>query len=175
MSSLNRLGIHYSPKQRQEEGYGGAALKAHTELVARHLDKDGKEIGRRVVKDRVVTNVFVKAIVDVLQGASGKFDLYKWHCYGSGTDAEAAADTALEHMIANTSALAGSQTQGGSSNIYKSVCTITSTGTHAITEHGLFDTSAPGIMMDRTLFAVINVTSGDKIEFTFQITFSSGG
>ena len=78
-------------------------------------------------------------------------------------------------MIANTSALAGTQTQGGSSNIYKSVCTITATGTHAITEHGFFNTSAPGIMMDRTLFAVVNVTIGEKIEFTFTITFASGG
>jgi len=29
--------------------------------------------------------------------------------------------------------------------------------------------------MDRTVFTAINVGSGDKIEFTFSITFSSGG
>jgi hypothetical protein len=42
--------------------------------------------------------------------------------------------------------------------------------TFAITEAGLFDANAVGNMYVRGNFAVINVTSGGSIEFTFNLT-----
>ena len=151
-------------------------IKVRTTLVARHLDPNGKEIGCRIVRDKVVTNVFVQDIVDCLTGTTADlttFKNYKWHAYGTSTAAEAAANTALTTKVGNYRT--GTQVEGTSANAYKSVCTVSATGTHAITEHGLFNSSAGLALMDRTKFAAINVTSGDKIEFTFTIQFSSGG
>ena len=70
----------------------------------------------------------------------------------------------------------GSQTEGATANIYKSVATTTYTASKAIIEHGLFSQSTGTTLMDRTkLGAAINVVNGNQIEWTFQITFSSGG
>lgn len=153
-----------------------AAIIVTTELVVRHLGKNGKEIQRRVIKNKKVTNAFVYDIVDVLKGTSGKFDLYKWHDSGISTIAESATQIALGSRV-STNLIAGTQAEGGSSNIYKSVATKTYTSTKSITEHGLFNASSTATykLMDRTLFAAINVSNGESIEFTFQITFSSGG
>jgi hypothetical protein len=69
----------------------------------------------------------------------------------------------------------GTQVEGASANIYKSVGTIAYTTTKAITEHGLFNDATAGTLMDRTKFAAVNVVSGDSIEFTYQLTVSAGG
>ena len=45
----------------------------------------------------------------------------------------------------------------------------------AITEWGRFSASAVGTMIDRRLFSAINVVSGDGIQFTYSLTFTSGG
>jgi hypothetical protein len=152
-------------------------LVARTTLVARHLDKDGNEKTRRVVKDKVVTTAFVGDIVDVLTGTTGDHDTfinYKFHDSGTGTATEAAANTALTSACGD-SRDAGTQIEGTAANIYKSVATHTYGSTHSITEHGIFNVSSGGTLMDRTVFAAINVDDGEKIEFTFTITFSSGG
>ena len=77
-----------------------APLVAHTTLLARHINKEGKEITRRYVRDKVVTNAFVNDVVDVLTGTTGDHDTfvnYKYHDSGTGTSStEAATETALE-------------------------------------------------------------------------------
>ena len=153
---------------------GGGALHAHTELVAR-LIVDGKytEV-RRVVKDKVVTDAFVDFVVDQLQTESSIFGDFKYHEMGLGSTAENASDTALE-TTTGIARVTGTQTEGSSSNIYKSVGTITADTTENIREHGLFNASTGVTLMDRTVFAIIGVVSGNQIEFTFEITLSSGG
>lgn len=149
-----------------------SVIKGQTQLVARHI-RDGKEIGRRVVKNKVVTNAFVDYIVDNLIAEVAAFGDFKFHGSGTGVTAEAATQTALVTEVETRDT--GTQVEGASTNQYKSVATHTYAATFAITEHGLFNISAAGILMDRTLFTAINVVSGDKIEFTFTITFSAGG
>ena len=151
------------------------AIAVYTCLEAVHFDKDGNFVQKRVVRNRSVTTAFVYEIVDVLQGTSGDFDQYKWHHSGKSTVAESTAQTSLLGSTGNP--FAGTQAEGGSSNIYQSVATCTYGASAAITEHGLFNASdaAAGTMMDRTLFAAVNVNSGDKIQFTFSITFTPGG
>ena len=149
-----------------------SVIRVKTELIVRHI-RNGKEIGKRVVKNRVVTSAFVDYIVDNLIAELAAFGDFKFHGSGTGTTAEAAAQTALVTEVETRDT--GTQIEGATTNIYKSVATHTYAATFAITEHGLFNIAAAGILMDRTLFTAINVVSGDKIEFTFTITFSSGG
>jgi hypothetical protein len=55
------------------------------------------------------------------------------------------------------------------------VGTISYTTTKAITEHGLFSKATGTTLMDRDEFAAVNVVNGDSIEFTYELTLTSGG
>ncbi len=166
-------------------GVGGGAMIMHTELVARKkvLGPDGKyhyTEERREVRDKVVTDDFCEDAVDELIAESSAWGDYKYHHSGTGVGAEAAADAALGTPVENARDV-GTQAEA-SSKVYQSVATVDYTGTHAITEHGIFNTAGAGgppvvggILMDRTKFAAINVVSGNQIEFTFTLAFTSGG
>lgn len=157
-----------------ECGFGGGIVNGWTELNVVQI-RDGKVIKRRRVLDKVVTNAFVNDIVDALKGDTtpyANFKNYKYHASGTGTTAEAATQTALVAEVGTR--VAGTQVEGNA-NQYKSVATVTYAGTYAITEHGLFNVSSGGTLMDRTLFSAVNVISGDSIQFTFTITFTAGG
>lgn len=156
-----------------DAGFGGI-VNGWTELDVQHI-RNGKVVKTRKVLNRVVTNAFVNDIVDALQGTSApytNFKNYKYHGSGTGTTAETAAQTALISQVG--SRVIGTQTEG-SANEYVSVATITYATTSAITEHGLFNAATAGVLCDRTVFAPVNVISGDSIQFTFSIKFTSGG
>lgn len=162
-------------KRQKANGGLEAAMNVQTELVAKHISKDGKELGVRRVKNKKVTEAFVAHLVEVLKGTTASVDTvvdYKWHAQGISTAAESSAHTALQSETTRRGA--GTQIQV-SSNQYRSVQTTTFVAARAITEHGLLTASAAGTLMDRTLFAVINAGAGDKIEYTFTITFNAGG
>ena len=161
----------------EKSQFGGGVITANTELVARHLRKDAsgkyKEIDRRTVKDKCITDDFAEDIVDNLIAEVVAFGDYKYHDSGTGVIAEAATDAALGTPCGEARTI-GTQIEGTTKQ-YKSVATHTYAGTFAITEHGLFNAAAAGILMDRTVFAAINVVPTDKIEYTFTITLNSGG
>jgi hypothetical protein len=158
-----------------EAGFGGGILNGWTELEIRHI-RDGKVIKTRKVYDRVVTTAFVNDVVDSLKGDAGPygtFNDYKYHASGTGTANESVSDTALGTEV--ESRVTGSQEEGATANIYKSIGTVTYTGAHAVTEHGLFNASSGGTLADRTKFPAVNVISGDSIQFTFTMEFQAGG
>ncbi len=148
-------------------------MKIKTLLVARHI-RNGKEINKRIVKNKVITDVFVQDIVDNLISSTGTFGDYKYHDTGIGTGGETPTDTGLETPCGEARDV-GTQTEGTSPNIYKSVATHIYADAFAIIEHGLFASATGGPLMDRTRFAAINVIATDEIEFTFIVTFQSGG
>jgi len=155
------------------------AINAQSTLTVRHLVPDGKggfteALGdRRVVKNKCVTDVFVNLLADALHTA-GYLNAFKYHDSGTGVGAEAATDTALGTPCGEARDV-GTQTEGASANIYKSVATHTYGGTFSITEHGLFDAATVGNLADRTKFASVGVANGEKIEFTYELTVNSGG
>jgi hypothetical protein len=158
-------------------GNKGHALIATTTLIARHLSPDGVELTRREVINRCVTDAYVQDWVDVLCATTADHDTvidYKFH--GSGTDSSTESSTQTALGAETTEARdTGTQVESTAANIYKSVATHTYASTYSICEHGLFNNDTGGTMMDRTLFTAIDVGSGDSIEFTFTITFTSGG
>jgi hypothetical protein len=154
--------------------FGGGVINATTELEIKHI-RNGKVISTQTVLDKVITTAFVNDIVDALKGDAtpyANFKNYKYHASGTGTVNEAVGDTALGTEVGTRAT--GSQEEGASANIYKSVGTITYAGPFAITEHGLFNAAAAGTLMDRTKFAAVNVISGDSIQFSFVVTFTAG-
>lgn len=150
------------------------AIIMRSALSARVLRRDGSVEDLGVIATRKVTDAFVAFVVDQLQAETSVFGDFKFHDSGTGTTAEADADTAMETPTAETRST-GTQIEGATANIYKSVATDTYAGSFAITEHGLFNVVTGGTLMDRSVFSAINVTSGDKIEFTYELTLSAGG
>ena len=144
-------------------------------LNAVHVNgKTGERINYGVVSRRLVTTVFVEYMVDELVAETTAWGDFKFHDSGEGTTPAAIGDSAIE-TTDNESRATGTQLEGATGEIYKSVGTITYSGTLAITEHGLFNIATAGILMDRHVFTAINVENTDSIEFTYELTVDDGG
>ena len=135
--------------------------------------KDGTKIDYGIVGYRVVTTAFVNFMVDQLQAETSQWGDFKFHDSGVGVTAEAVGDTDIETTDGESRAT-GTQTEGASANIYRSVGTISYTTTKAITEHGLFSQVTGTTLMDRTVFTAVNVVNGDSIQFTYDLTCTAG-
>jgi hypothetical protein len=93
---------------------------------------------------------------------------------GAGTAAAAAGDTALGSQLGSRKVFS-SATQTGSSNENIVYTTTFAPGevTGAVTEAGIFNASTGGVMLCRTVFAVINKAVGDTLQITWTITLAA--
>jgi len=121
----------------------------------------------------LVTNVGVAYEAATFAGGASTSD-FNYHDSGTGTTAAAVTDTALQTPTGN-SRVAGTQSTPGSTNVYQTVATLSYTSSFAITEWGLFSASTSGTLWDHRVFSAYNVVSGNSIQFTYQVTFPSGG
>lgn len=137
-----------------------------------------------VVSRHVVTNNGVKNIVDVWNSAGSALNLWKFVGLGTGTTAEAAADsvlvTELTTEYATDSVRATGVISQPSNNVARVVDTNTlDSGTPAVTEAGLFTLAAAttGVLWDRFKFSAINLVgaNGDGLQTTINSTFTAGG
>lgn len=143
-------------------------------LSIKVMRRDGTIEDYGIVTYRAITDEHVAHIATALAGTTTRISDYDYHDAGTGTTAEAAGDTAL------VTPYGGSRASGTpsnpASNQYRSVGTISFSGSFAITEHGLFSAaSATDELLDRSVFSAINVVSGDSIQFTYTATYTSGG
>jgi hypothetical protein len=136
------------------------------------IRKDGSVEDLGVISTKVITDAFVGYVVDQLQSSTGGIANFRYHAAGIGGGAESQTDTALTSEVA-TRAI-GSQAEGATANIYKTVGTVNFGAAFAIIEHGLFRNTAGDILADRSTFAAINVGNGDSIEFTYELTLPAG-
>jgi hypothetical protein len=144
-------------------------------LAARIIRANGQIEDKGVLSRMSVTTAFVNYLVQsFLQSTTSALDIFKYHDAGSGTGAESTADTALGTAWGGARAT-GTNTTGGAANVFQSLATIAFTAAKAITEHGVFSSTSTGTLLDRSSFAVINVASGDSIQFTYQLTCTAGG
>jgi hypothetical protein len=136
-----------------------------------------------LVCTKVVTTTGVGFLVDAWQNLV-ELEIMKYHGFGTGTNAEAAADSALQtecttETTPDNTRATGTLTEGASGNIFRSVGTATfdAVGPTAITEHGLLSQAAVGggVLWDRSKFAAVNVMASDAIQATYEATFPSGG
>jgi len=141
-------------------------------LYAVKTKSDGTKEDLGLVCTKVVTTAGVNYLVDGLQANTTDIALFKFHASGTGTGAEAITDTTLGTEVASRTS--GSQLEGASTNIYKTVATISYVATFAITEHGVLSAATVGTLLDRSVFAAINVINGDSIEFTYELTLPAG-
>jgi len=133
-----------------------------------------------IVSKKVVTDAGVAYIVDAFQNST-ELENMKYHGLGTGTTAEAAAQTTLVTELTTEytgNVRATGTTTENAANIYETVATNTlDSGTPAVTEHAVFSASSSGTMLDRSLFSAINLVgaNGDALQTTYRLTFTSGG
>ncbi|GIH07418.1 hypothetical protein Rhe02_54850 [Rhizocola hellebori] len=149
-------------------------------LYISHIKADGEVLDLGLASMRVVTTAGVNFLVDALQG-SVEPEILRYHGVGTGSNAEASGDTALQTesttiLTVDSTRATGSLTEGASANIFRSVGTISFDGSGAIVEHGLFSQAATGggTLLDRSVFSAINVVSGDSLVVTFDLTLPAG-
>lgn len=150
------------------------------ELRLRHYHA-GEWVDLGVASYRVVTDAAVALIVSDFNNNAADVSLWNFHGFGTGTTAEAASQTTL--VTEATTAINPDSTRSTgvrstpAANQYRTVATMTFDASAAIAEHGVFTQAAVGggTLLDRSMFAVVNVASGDSIEATYTYTINSGG
>lgn len=170
------LGWHFfAPLARQFNVLTGMGRLS---IVHRHADGSITDYG--IVSYNVVTSAGVGFLVDDWDDDTTDITTMAYHGCGTGSTAENASDTAL--VTESTTALnpdstraTGTATQP-SANVLQSVGTLTFDDAAAVVEHGLLSQAATGggVLWDRSVFAAINVVSGDSITFTYQCTLTAG-
>ena len=136
--------------------------------------RNGRRIDARFFDNLVVT-VGVQWLAGALSGDTSSPSLMKYVGIGTSTTAAGTTQTALVTEIETRAA--GTQSRVTTtlmSDSYQAVGTITLTGTHAVTECGIFSASSSGSMMARQTFAAINGVATDTIQVTWKIKFASG-
>lgn len=144
-------------------------------LSAKVYRADGtvQDLGLQSV--RSITTAFTKKLVDGFANSTDAADLsnYKFHGMGAGSTAEATSQTAL--VAESGIKVAGSQTHGANSEIYRSIITIAATTAFGCREHGIFNTLTGGTMLDRSVVTNITLNTGDEVAWTYDLTCNSGG
>ena len=141
---------------------------------------DGISVDFGLASMAVVTTEGAETIVDSFQGTTD-VDLFHFHGFGTGSTAENVADAALETELTTEYSTdnvrpTGSQTED-TSVIFRTVGTLDPDSNVAITEHGILTTAAVAtdVMLDRSVFSVINVDAGgDTLQATYDLTIAAG-
>lgn len=92
---------------------------------------------------------------------------------GSGTNAAASANTALQTELGRVALTSGVQvTTTTTSDAVQYVATFAAgIGTGSLTEAGLFNAASGGTLLARTVFGVITKGASDSLTVTWKITF----
>ena len=161
---------------------GALATAAHLKRILKRLESRRVSIDYGTVGYKVVTDTGVAFIVDAFQNIV-ELENMKYHGIGTGSTAEGAGESALvtelttEYTPDNVRAT-GTTIEGATANIFRTVATNTLSGGGALLrEHGVFSQAAVagGVLLDRTLFALITLADGDSLQSTYDLTLTSGG
>lgn len=151
---------------------GRPTLTADLSIVV--TKADGRRIKYGKVGYNVVTTAFVNFLVDNLVTETAEIGDFRFHDSGTDSTAEAVGDTDMG-ATDGIARVSGTQLEGGSANIYRSVATLAYDATRLLREHGLFSQLTGGTMLDRTVFALISVDNGDSVQYTYELTVNAGG
>lgn len=165
-------------QERRDEG----RLPFIGHLWLAKVDRHGAQHDLGLVSCRVVTDAGVAFLVDALQGLVEP-EAMRYHGLGTGTTAEAVTQTTLVTELTTAYSTASTRPTGtlgektGDSKTFETTATITVSAAVAATEHGIFSQAAVpgGTLLDRSVFAVVNLGTGESLQATYQLTLPSGG
>ncbi len=157
---------------------GANLLVGYSSLVLHVRRADGTLVPLGLAGTKVVTNDGVAAIVDGLD--TGTMAAFDFAGIGTGGTAEAVGDSDLVTEITteyDTNSTRPTATiSQPSANVFRNLATIGVDATVAAVEHGIFDnaTVGSGTLLDRTVFSVVNLSSGDSLQATYDLTLTAG-
>ncbi|HEY0141287.1 MAG TPA: hypothetical protein VGF48_10345 [Thermoanaerobaculia bacterium] len=122
----------------------------------------------------LVTSAGKAGIASRINGSGGEA-AFTYIAVGTGTNAAAAGDTALQTEItdsglARANATASRTTTTVTNDTAQLVQTFTVTGTKAVTESGVLNAGASGTLLARQVFSAINVVNGDSLQITWKFS-----
>lgn len=126
----------------------------------------------RVNRSNLVTNAGAAGVASRINGAGGEA-AFTYIAVGTGATAANVADTALQTETA-TSGLARANstatrvTTDVTNDTARLQNTFTVTGTVAVTESGVLNAAAAGVLLARQVFSAINVVNGDSLQITWN-------
>lgn len=173
---------HFERSLDDQDAFARGGLFAIGHLWLAKVGVDGRQTDYGLVSCRVVTNAGAAFIVDAFQNLV-EIEAMRFHGLGTGTAAEAATDTALgaelttQYSTASTRPTGSLGEQAGAANVYETSATIAVSAAVAASEHGVFSQAAVpgGVLLDRSVFAAVNLGAGEAIQATYQLTFPAGG
>src|SRR6185295_9618853 len=131
-------------------------------------NENGKLKDTREIKNVIVT-VGKAYLATWLTAATQSGPFMSYIGLGTGSTAATSADTALETELPTR--VQGTLTP--STNVWQNQATFgAGINTGAITESGIFSAPSAGAMLARQVFSVINKTSTDVLQVTWQVTLS---
>lgn len=143
--------------------------------VVQKVNGEKKDYG--LVSVREVTTAFAIHLVDALASSGAVIDNFNQHKMGAGSTAETSSLTALVTAQEGAQGATGNAaaTHGASSNIYRTVGTLTAGSAYGCREHGVFNASTGGILLDRSLVTNIDLNTDDVVTWTYELTVNAGG
>lgn len=132
------------------------------------------------VSRKVVTDAAVARIISGMQGLT-TINTWNYHGLGTGTNAEAAADTGLQTELTTQYNPDNTRTTGvvtaPAANQYRTQATVVVDGAVTIQEHGVFTQAAApgGTLLDRSLTGGQTLQSGDGLICTYTYQMNAGG
>lgn len=146
-------------------------------LYAKVERPDGTVKDYGLVSVREVTSAFAAHLADCFTTSGDVLDNFNQHKMGAGSTAETSSQTALVTAQAGAQGGTGNAaaTHGATSNIYRTVGTLTAGSAYGCREHGVFNASTLGTMLDRSVVTNIDLNTDDVVTWTYELTINAGG
>lgn len=150
------------------------------QLCLTSISPDGQHRHYGLVSLRMITTTGAGFVVDGFQGLVSVSSM-KFHGIGTGSTPESASDSALVAELTtgyspvNTRAT-GTQAEGSSVLIYRTIGFIDLSDTVTIAEQGIFNQAASGtgILLDRTVTASETFYGSSTIQSDYRLTVATG-
>lgn len=151
-------------------------------FLEKYDGKRGEVLPLGLASLAVVTTAGVGYIVDAFQNTV-ELESMNFHAFGTGTNAEAVGNTALQTELTTQYATdntrpTGTQSENGA-NVYRTVATLDPDADVTIAEHGILSqaSNAGGVLLDRSQFTGVALggAAGDTLQATYDFTVTSGG
>ncbi len=173
---------NFARSLRDQEAFASGRMAAIGHLWLAKVSVDGTVDNLGLASCRVVTTAGVGFLVDAMQNLV-EGEAMRYHAIGTNNAAEATGNTALggelttQYAVANTRPTGTLGELAGNPNVFETTATITVSAGVAITEHGIFSaaTSGTGVLLDRSVFSVVNLATGESLQATYDFTLPAGG
>lgn len=135
----------------------------------------GRWSDKRIIRN-LVTSAGKAGAASRINGSGGEA-AFTYIATGTGTNAAAAGDTALQTELAasglsRANATASRVTTSVTNDTAQLVNTFSITGTQAVTESGVLNAASTGTLLARQVFSAVNVVNGDSLQVTWKFQMS---